>query len=173
VTQAQAIDLIKNVSIDHSAPQFWADLGCGKGMFSIALASLLPERSRILCIDKTSYHFPPNTQNNVILEFRKMDFTQDSISDSKLDGILMANSLHFTPDKAELIPRLSAFLKYDGCFLIIEYDTDQSSWWNPYPIPYPELQRLFRDAGFSSMRKIGYRPSSWGPKNMYVCEIRR
>lgn len=175
MTLDDAIRLISKLKVNDFKPQRWADLGCGKGMFSFALASLLPVNSRIFCIDKTDYHFPSYTQNGISLEFHKMDFTEQSLPGTELDGILMANSLHFLEDrdKEKLIPDLASSLKNDGSFLIIEYDTDQSSWWNPHPVPYSDIRKLFKTVGFTEIKKIGYRPSGWGPKNMYVCEIER
>jgi trans-aconitate methyltransferase len=47
-----AIDLIQNTFITTETPQIWADLGCGDGTFTTALASLLAPDSVIHAVDK-------------------------------------------------------------------------------------------------------------------------
>ena len=43
----EAIKLIQHKGILQTEPQTWADLGCGAGLFTQALASLLHENSTI------------------------------------------------------------------------------------------------------------------------------
>jgi len=87
----------------------------------------------------------------------------------ELDGILMANSFHYIKNKNRLIQRLRFFLKSDGRFLIIEYDTNKSNRWVPFPITFHELLLLFKNNGYKKIEKIGERSSIFGSQKMYAC----
>lgn len=89
-----------------------------------------------------------------------------------LDGILMANSLHYVRDKLELIQKLSACLKPGGNFLIVEYDTDVPvSHWVPYPVSFSKLKQLFGVTGYGIVEKLGERKSAYGRANLYAAWI--
>lgn len=55
--QADAIALIEK-GIDASSPQYWADLGCGSGTFTMAMHTILPAGSHLVAIDKQVQNFP-------------------------------------------------------------------------------------------------------------------
>lgn len=171
MTEAEAIALIENVDIDSGKPQQWADLGCGSGLFSFAIASLLPAGSSILCVDKTNQHFPESTKNDVKLEFLQADFMKETLPVENLDGFLMANSLHFVKEKAIFIKHIKSFMADDGQFIIVEYDTDRANPWIPYPISFADLKELFGNSGFHHITKIGERPSRFGRKKMVAYQI--
>lgn len=172
MTLDDAITLIESADL-NDAPQQWADLGCGSGLFTEALARLLPKGSKVTGVDKTHQSLKANAGNGVSLEFYQADFQQDRLPFPALDGILMANALHFAADKQTLIDKLAACLKPAGEFLIVEYDTDSPNPWVPYPISYEKLVVLFRHCGFSEFRKTGERQSIYGGRKMYSCLITR
>ncbi len=93
-------------------------------------------------------------------------------SSKELDGILMANSFHYVKDKSRLIERLQSFLKSDGMFLIVEYDTGKANRWVPYPLSFENLTLLFENNGFSLIEKVGERSSIFGPQKMYASVIK-
>lgn len=95
------------------------------------------------------------------------DFTQYSWSFPALDGILMANSLHYVRDKTAFIQQATQHLIQTGRFLIVEYDTDAANRWVPYPVRYSALEILFKNAGASLVRKIAERPSRYNQGTMY------
>ena len=144
--------------------QHWADLGCGAGLFTEALARLLPEASTIHGIDTNPgfrQHTLPNATRLIPL---KADFEKDNFPLSDLDGILMANSLHYVKDKSALIKKLRTYMRPDAPFLIVEYDTDQPvPRWVPYPLSFASLTKLFPNA-----QKLGERPSAYGRANIYA-----
>jgi methylase of polypeptide subunit release factors len=45
-------------------PQLWLDLGCGTGLFTLALAGNLPAGSKIIAIDKDEKAFKEDTCNS-------------------------------------------------------------------------------------------------------------
>ena len=54
MTLKEAISLINSGLIRPTGPVHWADLGCGEGLFTLALASLLPAGSVIYGVDKNN-----------------------------------------------------------------------------------------------------------------------
>ncbi len=163
---ADAVTLIEAADIDKANPSAWADLGCGKGMFTYALANLLSSHSTIHAIDKSSQKLQSAAGNGAAITFQRADFAKDSLPFSSLNGILMANSLHFIKDKALLIDKLKRHLAPGGGFLIIEYDTLRSGFWVPYPLDSAHLKQLFGSAGFGIMKKLGEKPSLYRNGNI-------
>jgi trans-aconitate methyltransferase len=169
---SQAMDLIRHPGMTKPVRARWADLGCGSGLFTYALANLLPNGSHIFAIDKipvvrSPLPQPPRTE----IEFRQADFVTQALPLSDLDGILMANSLHYVPDKPALLQKLLPCLRPAGCFVIVEYDTDVANPWVPYPIRYTALPDLFANVGFASATQLAERPSRYGRANLYAAYI--
>jgi ubiquinone/menaquinone biosynthesis C-methylase UbiE len=137
---SDAIELINNHNIDTSSTQTWADLGCGSGTFTFALASLLPAGSTIYAIDrsKSSLTKIPSEINNIVIEKKEADFTIDEIP-NELDGILMANSFHYVRNKELFLDKIIAHIKKAGIIIIVEYDTEKSNPWIPYPLSFNSL----------------------------------
>lgn len=133
--------------VEIKTPQHWADLGCGSGLFTRALAALLAPGSRITALDRVPQSIPEVPGRSI--EFICSDFIVDTTMLSNLDGILMANSLHFVPDKQNLLNLLSGILTNEGRFIIIEYDTKLPNPWVPFPIGHQELILLMHRAEFS------------------------
>ena len=92
-------------------PTRWADLGCGSGTFTLALAELLPPGSTIEAIDLRPGIKPQTTAGGVTIIPRVADFVADDLALNGLDGILMANSLHYVRDKPALLQKLRAYYR--------------------------------------------------------------
>lgn len=166
-----AINLIEKAIPQSDNPQTWADLGCGSGTFTIALAHLLPKGSHIYAIDSQSQNFPKVIGNNVSIDFIKADFEKTDFDFFNLNGILMANAVHYVEDKQSLILKLEKYLSADKRFLIIEYETTNTTHWVPYPITFQKLEELFKPFGNKKIHNIGERKSIYGPGNMYAAVI--
>ena len=95
---SDAVNLIEAGLSDNTPNSTWEELGCGRGTFTKALAKLLGNGSRIYAIDKDNQQ-TPSVYDGVKIEFIKVNFEHDPIPHSNLDGILMANSLHYIKDK--------------------------------------------------------------------------
>lgn len=149
----------------------WADLGCGTGIFTSALAGLLEGGSRIYAVDKENPGREIQGEGNVKIEFLVLDFITQSFPFSPLDGILMANSLHFVKDKAGFIEKLKKHLTANGQLIIVEYDTERQNRWIPYPISFANLVATFSAAGFTSIRKIGQRNSVYRSEKIYASSL--
>jgi len=175
MTPEQATQLIRNdFTTLRKEAATWADLGCGTGVFTKALASLLQPGSTIYAIDRQTTIRDTGLQTNgVAITPLQLDFVADNIGVGLLDGILMANSLHFAADKPALLEKLAGLLRNDGCFIIAEYDTDMANPWVPYPVSFRSLRPLFKNAGFTCFEKLHEHPSVYGRANIYTVLIRR
>lgn len=158
----EAVSLIQSNHLDIKGAQIWADLGCGNGLFSQALLSLLPEHSQIYAVDQQFYHFEdPN------IHFIQADFIKKTPQLPPLNGILMANSLHFVADKLAFLEKIKLQLSPKGAFLLIEYDVQRGNQWVPYPLSYTAALDLFKEAGFQSLGKLNEMPSLYNRANIY------
>lgn len=165
---AEAKQLIENGISPANKKSAWADLGCGNGTFTNALAELLKTGSTIFAIDQTATdNFP--TSDKVEIRFQKLNFEKDELPFTKIDGILMANSLHYIKDESALLQKLKSHLHENGRLIIIEYDTEASNHWVPYPIPFQKLKKALTQAGFKYIQKISERQSIYRREKMYAC----
>jgi trans-aconitate methyltransferase len=164
-----------NSSITYKSranPTRWADLGCGAGTFTLALASLLQSQSTIYAVDRKPAIRTQIISNHVSIESLKADFAKDPLP-RDLDGILMANSLHFVKDKPALIQNLRrTTLRPQHAFLVVEYDTDRATpIWVPYPVSFTSLQSIFQAAGYSRVTRLADHPSIYNRNVIYSALI--
>ena len=91
------------------------------------------------------------------------DFTRPfelpGLEEPSLDGILLANALHFVPDAGVVLARLTKRLRPGGRVVFVEYDRRGASRWVPYPIPAAQLPALAASAGLSAPAITATRPS--------------
>lgn len=76
-----------------------------------------------------------------------------------LDGIVMANSLHFVRTKEPVLQRVRGCLKPGGRLLLVEYNTDQGNIWVPHPLSFPTWQTLAGRNGFGATTLLAAHPS--------------
>ncbi|MFT4031336.1 MAG: class I SAM-dependent methyltransferase [Siphonobacter sp.] len=169
-----AIRLIEKALSRTNTAQIWADLGCGTGTFTSALAQVLPPQSLLYAIDRDSRSLNeiPEYIKQVRIQKHTADMSQLKIAFPGMDGFLLANSLHYIPDKARLIKTLSESLQPGGRFLIVEYDTSLANQWVPYPLRFSALGDLFEPFGFQQITKLGEYASLYGD-TMYSAVISR
>ncbi|MEZ4660203.1 MAG: class I SAM-dependent methyltransferase [Caldilineaceae bacterium] len=146
----------------------WADFGSGRGAFTLALAELIGPDSEIYSVDQDGgalraqeqtmrRQFPQNQ-----VHYRTADFSRPlPNTPPPLDGLVMANALHFQPYAAQagVVAQLKSYLRPGGRFIIVEYDVDRGNMWVPYPLAYPSWQRLAHAAGFAHTKLLARRPS--------------
>lgn len=154
------------------SPMHWVDLGCGSGVFTEVLANILQKNSRITAIDRTPQHIPNSLGNHVTINFQQLDFVLDNISIDNVDGILMANALHFVKDKTALIKKLERLFKASPTFLIVEYDHNLPNPWEPYPISLIQLKDFFTKLNYGKFKQLGEQQSAYGGM-MYACLIQK
>src|SRR5262249_27153930 len=113
-------------------------------------------------VDKVSAKFKASE-----IRFLKLDFVKDQLPGVSLDGILMANSLHFVEDKSQFLTRIKRHLQPGGVFLLVEYDMEVANRWVPYPISLRSAKILFREQGFKEASNIAERPSRFNNAGIY------
>ena len=145
----------------------WADLGAGSGTFTFALAEILGGSGSIVAVDKTeAVHKIQTRKDWANIRTLKADFTKKLPLD-QLDGILIANALHFVFRQRECLNAMKSLLKPEGKLLLIEYDRLVPSPWVPYPISYSNFKKLTGKSGFSSPQKLAEHPSKFGNGMIY------
>ena len=172
MTLKEAIALINSGLIRPKGPVRWADLGCGAGLFTLALASLLPAGSVIYGVDKNNPLKKQTTAGGVDIIPISADFVTDPLPFTNLDGLIMANALHYVKDKTAFIHRVKTFTGSSAGLLIVEYDTDTPvPTWVPYPLSFSSLTKLFTGAGYTAVVKLTERPSIYGRAHMYAALV--
>jgi len=142
----------------------WADLGSGTGAFTLALADLLGPGSVIYSIDRDPRSLREQERRmradfpDVDVRYRVADFSQP-LNLPVLDGVLLANSLHFQPDAEAVVRQLRNALRPGGRLIIVEYDTDHGNRWVPWPISYSVWRAIADRAGYVDTRQLSSRPS--------------
>ena len=168
-----AIDMLADGGVEAHVPTVWADLGCGDGTFTLALAHLLAPGSIIhaMDLDGSALRRIPTTHTGVEIATHRGNFTKQPWPFSDLDGILMANSLHFVEDQAGFIRDCESHMKPRRHFLIVEYDTTTASRWVPYPVNQARLAALFERAGYASIRLLRSRRSIYRRAPLYSAAV--
>ena len=168
-----AVALIADAGFD-ATPSVWADLGSGEGTFTRALASLLAPGSVVHAIDTNSSALAGlrASSSPVRIVAHALDFVTAPWPVDVVDGILMANSLHYVRDQRGFLDLCVSRLAPGGRFLIVEYDTDVASPWVPFPVPRAGLRRLFESVGFS-VRFLGSRRSMFRRAELYAAVAER
>jgi ubiquinone/menaquinone biosynthesis C-methylase UbiE len=142
----------------------WADLGSGTGAFTLAIADLIGPGGEIHSVDQDRHalqtqerrmraRFPTVSVRYLVADMRL------PLSLPPLDGVVMANSLHFQRDKDPVVRLVHGYLRPGGRLLLVEYGTDRGNAWVPYPISYPTWETLARRNGFADTRLLATRPS--------------
>lgn len=157
------VDLLRPASLPQGGT--WADFGAGTGAFTLALSELVGLNTEIYAIDRDRgalskleqlHRARFGTSQNI--HAIRADFT-GALSLPPLDGILMANSLHFYRDKEKVLRHIRKFLKWNGALLLIEYNVDWGNPWVPHPLSFETFQSLAPQAGFSEPQLLAKVPS--------------
>jgi ubiquinone/menaquinone biosynthesis C-methylase UbiE len=142
----------------------WADFGSGGGAFTLALVDLIGSGGTIYSVDKDRgalaaqertmrAQFPTLNVRYLIADFTK------PLELPPLDGIVMANSLHFVRDKDTVLQKVRSYLRPAGRLLLVEYNTDRGNMWVPHPLSYPTWEKVAARSGFANTRLLATYPS--------------
>jgi ubiquinone/menaquinone biosynthesis C-methylase UbiE len=142
----------------------WADLGSGEGAFTLALADLLGPSGAIHSVDRDRGALEVQVQRlqrrfpDVPVAPVVADFTTP-IELPELDGIVMANSLHFVRDKGPVLELVRGYLRPGGRLVLVEYGADHGNPYVPYPLSLATWARVAAAAGFRETRQLASVPS--------------
>lgn len=148
--------------IPAGAGGIWADLGSGWGAFTLALADLLGPGATIYSIDKDASSLRDQQREMrarfpaTDVHYQHADFTRP-LDLPPLDGVIMANSLHFQKDKDAVLQRVHGYLRPGGRLVVVEYNTDHRLPWVPYPLSYTTWTALAARNGFAGTRLLATR----------------
>ena len=148
----------------HGGGTTWADLGSGEGAFTLALADLLGPTGSIYTVDRDSRALRVQVRAlhdlfpNVSITPLVADFTLP-LELPPLDGIVMANSLHFERDKLGVLRLVQGYLRPTGRLVLVEYDTDHGNPWVPFPLSFRSWMTLAAEAGYGETRRLASVPS--------------
>lgn len=135
----------------------WADLGAGTGAFTRALAELVGPEGEVIAVDRDRGALRELERRirpgGAAVRTFVADFTTP-LDVPPLDGIVMANSLHFVKDKTPVLALVTAMLKPSGRLVLVEYETDKGNQWVPYPLSFETWRALADRSGFSATRKL-------------------
>ena len=145
----------------------WADLGAGSGAFTLALRELVGPEATIYAVDRDraalrrleAAHRARFASAGGLIPLRH-DFS-GPFDVPPLDGIVMANSLHYYKDKERVLRHVREFLKPQGILLLVEYNVDSGNIWVPQPLSFKSYRSIARRAGFSEPRLLATAPSSF------------
>ncbi len=172
MTHDDALTLLAGAVAGVGAAQTWADLGCGDGTFTQALAMQLPPGSRIHAVDRDPealQRIPP-TVGTTSIATHAADFTVMPWPWQGLDGVRLANALHYVPGQPAFLAAAAAACRGRGQFVIVEYDTDVANPWVPYPVNWNRLATLAAGGGWT-VRPLGTRPSIYRRAELYAALI--
>jgi len=168
---SDAIELIRDaVGVGAGV---WADLGAGTGTFTRALTELLGPGSTVYAVDANARavralrELSSSSSGNVRVIALNADFTRPlefpglMRGGAPLDGILLANALHFVRDAERVLSGLVTQLRPGGRVIVVEYDRREASQWVPYPITASRWLQLAETAGLTEPRITATRPSSY------------
>ena len=158
---ADLLHLIRG-GVDPSGRK-WADLGAGEGAFTAALADLLGPDAHITAVDRDAGSLrrlrdEMGKRSAIALEVLVADFTRP-LELTGLDGILMANSLHFVRNKGPVLESVRGMLRPCGALVVVEYGADRGNPWVPHPFSFTTWERLAAEAGFEGTRRLETLPS--------------
>jgi len=144
----------------------WAELGSGNGAFTLALAELLRPAAHIYSVDnkknglqrqerEVGERFPGTKLQTIAADYtRPLDLLL-------LDGLVMANALHFQRHKDGVLQLIYNYLRPGGRLILVEYNVDRGNYWVPHPLSYPTWEKLAARNGFVGTRLLSTRPSSF------------
>jgi ubiquinone/menaquinone biosynthesis C-methylase UbiE len=164
VNQSELVGLLRG-GVDAKGGR-WADLGAGDGAFTLALAELLGPGAHITAVDRDAGSLReaaaamgkrfPATRFDVM----RADFTRP-LELASVDGVVMANSLHFVRDKRPVLERVKSLLRPGGRLIVVEYGANRGNPWVPHPFSFDRWEQMAAEAGFEGTRLLGSVPSRY------------
>ena len=142
----------------------WADFGSGDGAFTLALRDLLGPDAEIYSIEKDEARLDQQQRNFLVkfpesnIQFLHADFTQ-RLDLPSLEGLVMANALHFFRDKERLLRQFRSYLKDQGRLVLVEYNADSGNPWVPYPLSFNTFRQIAVRAGYTEPELLANVPS--------------
>jgi len=158
--------LLLGPALAAGAGGVWADLGCGDGIFTFLLCEMLSPGSQVYAVDRDRLALERVAQRKGTLTLASdlttlhTDFTR-TMRLPALDGILLANSLHFVEEKGPVLAGLVELLKPGGRLVVVEYNTRRGNSAVPHPIDESDFLALAENVGLEDAQIVTRAPSTF------------
>lgn len=155
----------------------WADLGAGTGVFTRALAALLGPDAAIHAVDadasalRAVSAWAGGLRGGPSVTVTRGDVSRP-LALPPLDGVVMANVLHFLPDQPAALSLVASYLRPGGRLVLVEYEGRRPNPWVPHPVSIARFRDLAAGAGFTAPAVVATRPSAYGG-DLYVATADR
>ena len=165
MTHEEHVALLRD-GVPAGAGGAWADLGSGRGAFTLALADLLGPGGVIHSVDRDAAALRDQARlmgerfPHTVVHYHDADFTRP-LPLPRLDGLVIANALHYVAAPQPLLERLRDHLAPSGRVVLVEYDAERGNPWVPYPFTFAQWENLAERAGFRNTRLLSTVPSRW------------
>ena len=172
MTHEEASQFLKPVRISEG--EVWADLGAGTGTFTEVLAKSVGQIGRVHAVDrsKESLEQLSSLTQDFPVTLHHQDFSQD-LNLANLDGILLANALHYSRRQKQVLSNLMPLLKPAGKLVVLEYDRQVPNPWIPFPVSKQKLVDLTRALKLCAPIILNERASRYGNGTLYLALIKR
>jgi len=160
-----AIELLR--SAIGSDAGVWADLVAGTGTFTRALVETLGPGSTVYAVDANQSAVRALAElaaRDARIISVEADFTRALELPGlrePLDGILLANALHFVRDAEDVLARCVSNVRPGGRVIIVEYDRRDADRWVPHPISASRWPKLAMAAGLTNATITATRASAY------------
>jgi ubiquinone/menaquinone biosynthesis C-methylase UbiE len=156
--------------------QVWADLGAGTGLFTRALAAMAGAVGHVHAVDADAASLRALRAWIASAGAANVSVTRADVSRPlalpPLDGVLMANVLHFIRDQPAVLALAASYLRSGGRLVLIEYEGRRPSPWVPHPVSIARFRELAPAAGLAAPEVVATRPSAFGG-DLYVARAER
>ena len=161
-----ALGLLR-AAVPAAEGEAWADLGAGTGVFTRALAALVGSTGHVFAVDADDRalvavrRWAAADMAGPEITIVHADVT-GVLTLPPLDGVVMANVLHFVADAESVVARIASLLVPGGRLVVIEYEGRRPGPWVPYPVSIARFHALAAAAGLVEGRVAATRPSQFG-----------
>ncbi|MBU7033216.1 MAG: class I SAM-dependent methyltransferase [Theionarchaea archaeon] len=139
----------------------WIDCGCGQGHYLEALLYLGADT--VIGIDILISGLNRKSPGFYICG----DCRNLPLKDATGSGFLCVNVLHYCVEPLPLLEEACRVVESGGMLILIEYDQEKSTRWNPYPLSGHTLKLLLNKSGFSYVRTVRV-DTQYRPKNLMI-----
>jgi SAM-dependent methyltransferase len=110
-------------------------------------------------LERLQHNFAAEHSNTAVHTLHA-DFSR-RLSLPPLDGVIMANSLHFYRKKRPVLTHVTASLKPGGRLIVVEYNTRRGNYAVPHPLHESEFLDVAEAVGLCDASIISRIPSSF------------
>jgi SAM-dependent methyltransferase len=77
----------------------------------------------------------------------------------QLDGVVMANTLHFYRAPAPIVRAVMSYVRPEGRLIVVEYGVDRGNVWVPHPFSFAAWEDIAARCGLIGVRLLHTVPS--------------